>query len=334
MQIIITDAWMAKSRAIHLTGARLLLALMFASFALMLVAALLYHWVFLKGARDGWPVVGSLVRLVVKDEFDQRDRFMRENLDVLARKLGELQAKLTQLESLGERISGLAGMNPAESRLKAGQGGALVPGKPLSAQDIESAMAALLQQTGQRTDWMTVMESRLLDQKLRGMLHPTQEPVTGGNLGSGFGWRIDPFTGTSALHAGLDYPAEVGTPIHAAAGGVVVAQEFNAPYGNMIEIDHGNNLVTRYAHAAKVFIKQGDLVRNGQIIAQVGNTGRSTGPHLHFEVLVQGIPQDPLKFLAAGKNNAAKLAAGRGSAKTAPGPVVPAGPAQTPSGQR
>ena len=102
----------------------------------------------------------------------------------------------------------------------------------------------------------------------------------------------------------------------------------------MIEIDHGNNLVTRYAHAAKVFIKQGDLVRNGQIIAQVGNTGRSTGPHLHFEVLVQGIPQDPLKFLAAGKNNAAKLAAGRGSAKTAPGPVVPAGPAQTPSGQR
>lgn len=179
MQIIITDAWMAKSRAIHLTGAKLLLALMLASFALMLVAALLYHWVFLKGARDGWPVVGSLVRLVVKDEFDQRDRFMRENLDVLARKLGELQAKLTQLESLGERISGLAGMNPAESRLKAGQGGALVPGKPLSAQDIESAMAALLQQTGQRTDWMTVMESRLLDQKVRGMLHPTQEPVTG-----------------------------------------------------------------------------------------------------------------------------------------------------------
>lgn len=115
---------------------------------------------------------------------------------------------------------------------------------------------------------------------------------------------------------------------------MVVAQEFNAPYGNMIEIDHGNNLVTRYAHAAKVFIKQGDLVRNGQIIAQVGNTGRSTGPHLHFEVLVQGIPQDPLKFLAAGRNNAAMLAAGRGSAKTAPGPVAPAGPAQTPNAQR
>ena len=114
MQLIITDAWLAKSRAIHLSGPKLVLTALLASFFLMLVAAVLYHWVFLKGAREGWPVVGTLVRLVVKDEFEQRDRFMRENLDVLARKLGEMQAKMTQLESLGERVSGLAGINPNE----------------------------------------------------------------------------------------------------------------------------------------------------------------------------------------------------------------------------
>jgi len=276
-----------------------------ASFVLMLVAAGLYHWVFLKGAREGWPVVGTLVRLMVKDEFDQRDRFMRENLDVLARRVGELQAKLRQLESLGERVSGLAGMSPNDIKAKPGQGGALVSGRPLSVQELEVTLADLDRLTGQRTDWMTVMESRLVDQKVRAMMVPTRQPVVSGNLGSLFGWRIDPITGTSALHTGLDYPAEPGTPIFAAAGGVVVVQEFNAPYGNMIEIDHGNDLITRYAHASRVFVNRGDLIRVGQKIAEVGSTGRSTGPHLHFEVLVQGIPQDPMKFLAAGKAGSA-----------------------------
>jgi len=330
MQLIITDAWLAKSRAVHLSRAKLLGAMVLASFVLMLVAAGLYHWVFLKGAREGWPVVGTLVRLVVKDEFDQRDRFMRENLDVLARRVGELQAKLRQLESLGERVSGLAGMSPNDIKAKPGQGGALVSGRPLSVQELEVTLADLDRLTGQRTDWMTVMESRLVDQKVRAMMVPTRQPVVSGNLGSLFGWRIDPITGTSALHTGLDYPAEPGTPILAAAGGVVVVQEFNAPYGNMLEIDHGNDLITRYAHASKVFVRRGDLIRVGQKIAEVGSTGRSTGPHLHFEVLVQGIPQDPMKFLAAGKSGSApppnrSMAAHQG---------VPATPSARPPVQR
>jgi murein DD-endopeptidase MepM/ murein hydrolase activator NlpD len=104
------------------------------------------------------------------------------------------------------------------------------------------------------------------------------------------------------LHSGLDFQADPGTPILAAAGGVVVTQEFHPAYGNMVEIDHGNNLITRYAHASKVWVKQGDLVKRGQKIADVGTTGRSTGPHLHFEVMVQGVPQDPQKFLAAGRD--------------------------------
>ena len=318
MQLIITDAWLAKSRAIHLSGTKLVLSTFLAAFVLMLLAASLYHWVFLKGAREGWPVVGSLVRLVVRDEFEQRDRFMRENLDVLARKLGEMQAKLTQLESLGERVSGLAGINPAEIKSKPGQGGALVAGRPLSLQELQQTLTDLDQMTGQRTDLLTVIESRLFDQKIRGMMVPTRQPVTSGNLGSTFGWRIDPITGTSALHTGLDFPADVGTPILAAAGGVVVVQEFNAPYGNMIEIDHGNDLITRYAHASRVYVKQGDLIRNGQKIAEVGSTGRSTGPHLHFEVLVQGVPQDPQKFLDAGRQLTAQATAAKVALPSSP----------------
>ena len=303
---------------IHLSGTKLVLSTFLAAFVLMLLAASLYHWVFLKGAREGWPVVGSLVRLVVRDEFEQRDRFMRENLDVLARKLGEMQAKLTQLESLGERVSGLAGINPAEIKSKPGQGGALVAGRPLSLQELQQTLTDLDQMTGQRTDLLTVIESRLFDQKIRGMMVPTRQPVTSGNLGSTFGWRIDPITGTSALHTGLDFPADVGTPILAAAGGVVVVQEFNAPYGNMIEIDHGNDLITRYAHASRVYVKQGDLIRNGQKIAEVGSTGRSTGPHLHFEVLVQGVPQDPQKFLDAGRQLTAQAAAAKVALPSSP----------------
>ena len=318
MHFIITDAWLARSRAIHLSGTRLGIAVVMLSVVLMVMAAGLYHWVFLKGAREGWPVIGSLVRLMVRDEFEQRDRFMRENLDAMARKLGEMQAKLVQLEALGERVSGLAGVNPAEIRIQPGRGGALVSGRPLSMEELQGTLADLDRLADQRVDLLTVMESRLFDQKIKRMMVPTQLPVLG-NLGSTFGWRIDPFTGRSALHTGLDFPAMPGTAILAAAGGVVVTQEFHAEYGNMVEIDHGNDLITRYAHASRVFVKKGDLIKRGQKVAEVGTTGRSTGPHLHFEVLVQGVPQDPQKFLQAGQNlPAAQVAQTSGTPAQAP----------------
>ncbi len=311
MHVIITDAWLAKSRAIYLSGPRLLLAAVLAALSLMLVAAALYHWVFLKGAREGWPVVGSLVKLVVKDEVEQRDRFMRENIDVMAKRLGEMQAKMMQLEALGERVSGLAGVNSSEFKKTPGSGGALIGGHSLSMQELQATLNDLDQLTDQRVDLMTVMESRLFDQKIKKLMVPTQEPVAGGNLGSAFGWRIDPISGRSALHTGLDFPSDTGTPVLAAAGGVVVIQEYHPAYGNMVEVDHGNNLVTRYAHASRVLVKKGDLVKRGQKIAEVGSTGRSTGPHLHFEVLVDGIYQDPQKFLHAGRQTVGRSVAAR-----------------------
>ena len=314
MHLIITDAWLAKSRAIYLSGTRLVVAGFVAALALMLVAAGLYHWVFLKGAREGWPVIGALVKLVVKDEFEQRDRFMRENLDVMARRLGEMQAKMMRLEALGERVSGLAGVNPGEIKSTLGSGGALVGSRSLTMEELQTTLADLDKLTDQRVDLMTLMESRLFDQKIKKLMIPTQQPVVGGVLGSSFGWRIDPVNGQSALHTGLDFPASQGTTILAAAGGVVVVQEYHPAYGNMVEIDHGNDLVTRYAHTSRVLVKKGDLIKRGQKIAEVGSTGRSTGSHLHFEVLVQGVFQDPQKFLLAGQ----KLPASQIAAVTLP----------------
>ena len=302
MQLIITDARFSRVRAIQLSGLRLIAVIFGLSLALMLLSAAMYHWVFLKGAREGWPVISTVVRLVVRDEVAQRDRFMRENIDVMAKRLGEMQAKILQLESLGERVSGLAGINPADIKAKPGQGGVLIAEHSLSMDELQAALSDLDQLTNQRTDVMTVIESRLFEQKIKKMMVPTEQPVKDVSPGSTFGWRIDPFTGRSALHSGLDFPAEPGTPIFAAAGGVVVTQETHPQYGKMIEVDHGNDLITRYAHCSKVLVKKGDLIKRGQKIAEVGNTGRSTGTHLHFEVLVQGVPQDPQKFLNAGSS--------------------------------
>lgn len=300
MHLIITDARLARSRAIHLSGTRLAIAGLLLSLCLMLVAAGLYHWVFLKGAREGWPIVGSLVRLVVQDEFAERDRFMRANLDAMARRVGEMQARMVQLESLGARVLGLAGMSPSDIQKVDARGGALVGARDLSMQELHATLDELEHLTHQRVDLMTVLESRLFDQHIRKKMIPTHAPITGRTAGSAFGWRVDPITGQSALHTGLDFQAETGTPILAAAGGVVVTQEYHPAYGNMVEVDHGNQLVTRYAHASRTLVKRGDIVRRGQKIAEVGTTGRSTGPHLHFEVLVQGVFQDPQKFLNAG----------------------------------
>lgn len=301
MHLIITDAWLAKTRPMHLSGTQLILTGLAAALALMLVAVGLYHLVFLKGAREGWPVIGSLVKLVVKDEFEQRDRFMRENIDAMAKKVGELQAKVVQLEALTERVSQLAGVPvPANAKTKLGQGGALIGNRPLTLEELNQTLADLESVSNTKADLLTVMESRLFDQKIAKIMLPTAQPVPGSHLGSAFGFRIDPITGRSALHTGLDFQADPGTPILAAAGGVVVVQEYHAAYGNMVEIDHGNGLITRYAHASATFVKKGDLVKRGQKIAAVGSTGRSTGPHLHFEVLADGTPQDPQKFLVTG----------------------------------
>lgn len=307
MQIMVTHGSMSRTQIYQVSVARIVLVVGAAVLALLLLAGLAYHALFMAAAREGWPVAGEVVRTLMQDQLAQRDRYVRENLDAIAQKVGELQAKLVQLESLSERVSGLAGLKPDEVRLEqtkalgAGKGGPYLPMRP-GMRDLDQAVKAMDEQSSAREDVFTLIESRLFEKKMLSMMVPSSTPVLG-PVSSGFGFRSDPFTGRPALHAGLDFPGPVGTPIKAAAGGVVVAAETNASYGNMVMVDHGNGLVTRYGHTSRMLVRSGDLVRRGQVIAEIGSTGRSTGPHLHFEVHVDGVPQDPAKFLF-GKGNA------------------------------
>ena len=141
------------------------------------------------------------------------------------------------------------------------------------------------------------LQTLLMQNQLSRGLLPSSVPIENGVYTSNFGWRVDPFTGNSAMHEGVDFMAEPGTAIFASAGGVVVYADTHAQYGNMVEIDHGNDIVTRYAHASKLLVKAGQVVRRGDKVAEVGSTGRSTGNHLHFEVRYKGSAQNPVRFL-------------------------------------
>lgn len=312
MQIMITHGSMASTRVLQFSRLQLIGAGLGLAFALMLFSGAVYHWFFLKAAREGWPVVSTVVRFVVRDEIAQRDRFMRDNLDAIAQKVGEVQAKMVKLEAVGDRVLGLTGVKADDLKpgarpapgVKAaqggpgGQGGIYLPLDQPSLAQLQGVVAGLDEAADLHADLFTLAESRLLEDRLQALLIPNSKPVDA-LPGSGFGFRSDPFTGRAALHTGLDFSAPVGTPVSAAAGGVVRSVDTHPQYGLTLEIDHGNRLSTLYAHTSRVVVKPGDLVKRGQVVAEVGNTGRSTGPHLHFEVLVQGVPQDPLRFLAA-----------------------------------
>ena len=304
MQVLITQGHLAKTRVLQFSRLQIVASALLLVAGLTLLSGTVYHFVFLKAAREGWPVVSQLVRWVVRDEIAQRDRFMRENLDAMAERVGEMQAKLVKLESASERVSGLVGAKAQDVKLQrasgGGKGGPFVPLARPSLTQLTSALDGLDEVADQSLDLFTLVESQLLESRLQSLLVPSTAPVDG-PVGSGFGFRPDPFSGRAALHTGLDFPAETGTPVVAAAGGVVVAAQWHAQYGQLVEIDHGNGLLTRYAHLSKALVKAGDIAQRGQVIANVGSSGRSTGPHLHFEVLLQGVPQNPVKFLAGTK---------------------------------
>ena len=316
MQILITHGTLARARVLHIGRWQILGALVALMMALALLSGSIYHLIFLKAAREGWPLVSPLVRLLVKDEFAQRDRFMRENLDAMARKVGEMHAKVVRLEAMSERVAELAGLKksslptpltdpktyPAGLLSKPGEGGPFIPAHTspaASPMERISVWTDLIdQRTDQSTDLLIMIESSLFEKRLAALMVPNSRPIDG-PVGSGFGFRTDPFSGRAALHTGLDFPSPEGTPIYSAAGGVVIAADYHPAYGRVVELDHSKGLVTRYAHTSKVFVSAGEIVKRGQLIAHVGTTGRSTGSHLHFEVLLDGVPQDPAKFLSS-----------------------------------
>ena len=287
MNVILVSSRWAGARSIYLGGRQL-----FALF-LLLSAAILAAAVALQYALARFAPTVAANGLVA------HSRYERSSLDTLAVRLGEMQARVQRLDALGGKLVKLTGMKPSEFQFDQppAQGGPLISMGAMSPASLEKQLDVLAGAIDDRTDKLMALHTLLMqDQLARGLL-PSSVPVSEGAYTSNFGWRVDPFTGRSAMHEGVDFMAEAGTAIHASAAGVVVYADTHPQYGNMIEIDHGNDIVTRYAHASRLLVRVGQVVRRGDRIAEVGSTGRSTGNHLHFEVRYKGNAQNPARFL-------------------------------------
>jgi murein DD-endopeptidase MepM/ murein hydrolase activator NlpD len=304
MQVILISSRLAKARSLTLSLRHVLVSFALAAAILVCLTGATY-WLSLRFAVDlKIPLVTELVLAAQQGEAERSREFMQQNLNAMAVKIGEMQAQLTRLDALGERLSSMAGIKPQEFRFSEapGLGGAqstTMPPQNLTLTQFNEKVAMLSRQMENRTDQLGVLEAQLFEQAVKKKAMPTMLPVSAPFNASGFGYRIDPFSGQQAMHEGIDFITDIGTPVVAAAGGVVQFAGFHPQYGNMIDIDHGNDLVTRYAHLSRVLAKEGDMLQRGKRIAYSGNTGRSTGPHLHFEVRFRGAPQNPNRFLLA-----------------------------------
>ena len=265
MQIILISDRLAKARSISLSVTHVAAAALLAC-ALLGAATFGAYWVSLRYATElRVPFVEKLVAATQQAEAERARAFVQQNLNAMAVKLGEMQAQLTRLDALGERLSSLAGIRPQEFRFteSPGLGGpqpTLLPPQNLSLRDFAEKLAAVERHVDNRNDMLGVLEAQLFEQAVKKKMIPTMMPVKAPYNASGFGRRVDPFTGQWAMHEGIDFLADLGSPIVAAAGGVVVFAGLHPQYGYMIDIDHGNDLVTRYAHCSKLLVREGDVV--------------------------------------------------------------------------
>ena len=299
MNIILVSGQLSRVRTITLTRRHIAGLAAGLGLAIVVLAAII-NVAMLRFAPE-LPFLQDRLPLLQQSRQQQNESYMRDNLNAMAKRLGEMQAQLLRLDTLGERLAKLAGFKPQEFQFTEppGRGGApsSVPSRDFGLNDLSKQVDFLTRQVEDRGDKLGVLESLLTLESAKKKLIPTMLPVIGGSYSSNFGWRIDPFNGQHSYHEGIDFAGGEGTPILAAAGGVVVYAERHPQYGNMVEIDHGNDLITRYAHASRMHVKVGDMVLRGAKIAEVGSTGRSTGSHLHFEVRQRGIAVNPAQFL-------------------------------------
>lgn len=253
------------------------------------------------------PALSPDQERVLAEQATRDSAYLRENVNLLAAKVGDLQAKLIAMGGLSKRVADAAGVSYTDPEIHASleQVSAPVmdyittePGATWTAESVGRQVDALAHQISEQKDWFGMLDMVLTKRIGVEAGLPTFTPVNYPYLSSSFGWRRNPVTGRHAMHEGLDFAAPKGTPIHASSGGVVTEARYRPGYGKLVEISHGNGLVTRYAHASSIKVKTGDLVEKGQLIARVGSTGRSTGSHLHFEVRMAGHPLDPTLFLA------------------------------------
>ena len=306
MNIILVSNKMAKAKSLSVFQAGSLIA------ALVLVPVLLT----LLFITPNSEIKERGMRALLPQQLKNTIIDSQVHLDAYAKELGELQARMMRLDAQSQRLAKLAGekdkqvsnanvkpkfdvkdTKPLMSLQLDGRGGPLVNARPMTEPDLQAAIAELTQAVDARDDSLSSIEAKILQQSVLKDMLPNGTPVSAAYNSSSYGWRIDPFTGGKAFHEGLDFPANTGTPIRAAADGIVSEADHTSDYGNIVKIEHGAGLETRYAHASKLLVSVGERVVKGQEVAEVGSTGRSTGPHLHYEIRLNGESLDPRKYL-------------------------------------
>ena len=305
MQIIVVSDRFSTAKSLTVTTWHMVLAGVLTLGAVIGLSSL-FSYLALRHAADlKIPFLNEAIAFVQQEQNKKTEDFVRDNLKAIATKVGQLQAQMLHLDSLGDRLSAVTGVKPSDLNAAAtapkngGQGGPIVTSSlyRLSAEEVGREVDQMLRKAEEQNDYLAVVETTLMEQRIQRKRLPTMLPVDANWSASAFGWRADPFTGQRAMHEGVDFSAEVGTPIMSAANGMVIAAGSHPEYGLLLEVDHGQDYTSRYAHASKLLVKEGQIVKRGQKIAEVGNTGRSTGPHLHFEVRHKGVALNPAKFL-------------------------------------
>lgn len=226
----------------------------------------------------------------------------KKSLDAMAGRLSILQGYVMRLDALGSRLASMANLDDIEFGVEnpPGIGGPIdsTVDKQMQLSDLLDSFNSLEKTLQDRSEKLTAMESMLINRTLQEQTSPGGKPSIGGYLSSLFGYRTDPMSGRKEFHEGLDFAGKQGTPVVAVAAGIVTWSGSRYGYGNMIEVSHGNGYITRYAHNNKNLVSVGEKVERGEVIATMGNTGRSTGTHVHFEVIYNGRHVDPKKYLS------------------------------------
>jgi murein DD-endopeptidase MepM/ murein hydrolase activator NlpD len=226
---------------------------------------------------------------------------LQNHLDALATRVGQMNAHVIRLDALGRRLTEMAHLDKGEFNFDTtpaiGGPESIAEGALVTSTDVTSMLDNLTRQIKDRERQLTVLESLISTRNLNRQIVPGGRPVTQGWISSYFGHRTDPFTGRNAHHKGIDFAGPAGSEVVAVASGVVTYAKDRFGYGKTVEINHGNGYVTRYAHNQRALVQPGETVQKGQAIALMGSTGRSTGPHLHFEVLRNGRAVDPMSFV-------------------------------------
>ena len=308
MELIILSKRLSRASRISFSPYWLIAGMV--TFLFMLIAA------FLIGGYYSLEYSTSAVATMYKEakqaqhqELDQQWNIVNEakqeaqtNLDALAARLSKLQGHIMRLDALGARLATMANLDEIHFSFSEplGMGGPdpVYTEKSLGVSDFIEQLEYLSNEIADRSDKLTAMESMLMDSDLQDKTLPDGTPVEGGWISSLFGWRTDPISGKVAFHEGVDFAGKPKTFVTAVAAGIVTWSERRSGYGKLVEINHGNGYVTRYAHNKENLVVVGDKVEKGQPVAVIGSTGRSTGTHVHFEVTLNGKPVDPKKYIS------------------------------------